>query len=248
MVLLVASLLTCLSVCSIIDHSLGFSFRNVYFVDDTDDENNNFVQPAQEIHDVHDNLDFSVEIVEDTTTYLTDGGRQQLTTVPAELFESSGSTELSSTPADEEILREAVIEPQIQKTIGSNLSAENTVTSTITESSEVATIRNTDGLDVQILRMIESAISFISKRLSIPIPGRFAAVFIGNRVKDLMAENDIYLTYPGTNWCGALRQDGTGFGIFEETDQCCKTFMECPETIQPGHQYHGLSNNGFIRR
>jgi hypothetical protein len=96
--------------------------------------------------------------------------------------------------------------------------------------------------------VMESFLVFISKRLPFQIPGRLAAVIFSSKLKELLTENGVYLTYPGTNWCGTLRQDGTDFGIFEETDQCCKDFMECPETIEAGRQHHGLLNNGFIRR
>jgi hypothetical protein len=91
-----------ISVC-MIQYSYEFSSRNVYFVDDA---NNDFQQPQLPIREINNNLDFaettySVEIVQDTTieTYLT--GEVVLPTT-SDQFESSGSTELS-TPAEDDL-------------------------------------------------------------------------------------------------------------------------------------------------
>jgi hypothetical protein len=96
------SLFTVISVC-MIQYSYEFSSRNVYFVDDA---NNDFQQPQLPIREINNNLDFaettySVEIVQDTTieTYLT--GEVVLPTT-SDQFESSGSTELS-TPAEDDL-------------------------------------------------------------------------------------------------------------------------------------------------
>lgn len=56
--------------------------------------------------------------------------------------------------------------------------------------------------------------------------------------------------YPGTLWCG----DGSNarseheVGLFQNTDICCRMHDKCPASIQAGHQYKGLQNNGLFTR
>jgi hypothetical protein len=57
--------------------------------------------------------------------------------------------------------------------------------------------RNTDGLDVQFKKVVESMMNFVSKNFQIEFPGRLVGIIVGNRIRQYMVDNEIYMTYPG---------------------------------------------------
>ncbi|KAF4516949.1 hypothetical protein B566_EDAN005550 [Ephemera danica] len=60
----------------------------------------------------------------------------------------------------------------------------------------------------------------------------------------------VQLIFPGTKWCGqgSIATGETDYGVFVETDKCCKAHDYCPDHISSGQTKHNLTNNGLFTK
>ncbi|CAH1968866.1 unnamed protein product [Acanthoscelides obtectus] len=59
-----------------------------------------------------------------------------------------------------------------------------------------------------------------------------------------------YFIYPGTKWCGAgnIAENEDDFGVYRDTDKCCRNHDFCPEIIEGYQTKYNLTNPSFYTR